>query len=636
MIRNKSLALCGAAMLLATPAQAFDFQDLDRLLQNWGFTWLSIPDEAPTAEATIAAAQTAATQTTSQTSNVQPTATVTSASVSEPYAAKATASAPESISVVQSVSQNSILRWIDTAMDGLEDLAIRPGAVTSFRPTVRPVAPTAPTFVDTVAEVVEDIVDTVVDTVTGIVDTITEAVDAITGSGSGVETNSPGTDLKDEAEFESLPSGVNGQPETEATPEPVPVPEADSAKFSPTVTVVSNAAELKSALLSSLQTKGGMEIRVNPGNYGVLGWAGKDHSAIGRLYLIANTNVRPVFTKISIPRSKNIAIAGMQISGDERATVYMNSAENIIFSGNLMTGVNRNLDAWDDNNTGIHVRWAKNITLNDNVFEDLKGGVYFQQASKITFEYNTLHYIREGVNVAATDDLDLNRNLFRDFQPNIPNGEHPDSIQFWTAREDVGSTNVRMIENVMLHGGCAAVQGIFIGNERASAGVRYVNFTIQRNIYYGATKNAIALSGIDGALVENNVVVPSPYSETGVSRAEAQAKDPRCSGALRPAILSRGSNTASHTFRRNITGQMGSTEGVKVDNIEVGSTVGQRYETVFAARPTGEAPAISAFRTLNPSDARNREIGLLSTSFDYGASLTGRRALDRGIALHKK
>ena len=221
-------------------------------------------------------------------------------------------------------------------------------------------------------------------------------------------------------------TALSGGPVSGSQAAPVP----SSSKLAKTVLVVSNLSELKSAMQIALSTTGGAEIRLNSGSYGALVWTNKNH-ARGRVYLVPNSSSRPIFSAMNLTNSKNIAVSGMHIMGTDRVLVYLNSTENVVFSGNLLTGAKRNQNAWDDGSAGAHVRFAKSVTVNENVFEDLRAGIYFQRSSKISFAYNTLQYIREGVNVAATKDLDIRGNLFRYFQPNVPNGEHPDSIQFW-------------------------------------------------------------------------------------------------------------------------------------------------------------------------------------------------------------
>lgn len=670
MFRNKSLALGGVMLLIAGPAEAktfpFSFAKSHSHFKTWEFS----ADPLEEGEAMFANALTRAT----------PALPAVSPAISTAQSASATAIARGAASL-GSFWQD--LEGSEHLFTNLWDRSVRPAfyaagirsklfestpadsfpaaiaapaielpvaespalppagtkaveAESVMQVVIGVVTDTVADMFDTLAEAISDGIDTVTDTVDSLADSFMESIDeAFTPAPSDL------IETPEEPETVSPPAVVAGTPG-------VPVAAAgNNAALTPDIVDdeslgaaqvfrVSNITELRAALEAALTIVGGAEIRVNPGNYGGLVWTKKKYT-LGRVYLIAATSERPVFTGMNLGSSEGMAIVGMQFSSDNRAIVSMNSSRDIIFAGNLLTGANRNLDAWDDNNTGLHLRWAERVTVTNNVFEDLRGGIYLQQANKITLEYNTLHHIREGLNIAATNDLDITRNYFRDFQPNVPRGEHPDTIQFWTSGEEDGSSNVRLIENVMLHGGCAAVQGIFIRSEtegRAVPQIRHKDFTIRGNVYYGASKNGLSVSSVDRATVENNVIIASPYSETGVSRAEAQARDPRCSGALRPAILSRF-DTTTHVFRRNIVAQMDKTDGVSTDNIEVGTTVGDPYTSVFMAQPTGETPPLAAFRTRNPSAARTREIGLLST-YDYGATLSPKAALRRGLSIHKK
>ena len=94
--------------------------------------------------------------------------------------------------------------------------------------------------------------------------------------------------------------------------------------------------------------------------------------------------------------------------------------------------------------------------------------------------------LREGMNVAATDRFLLYRNYFTEFHPNYAKGEHPDTVQFWNVNETAGVSNAKLIENVMIHGGCRAVQGFFLGAERAA--YWHSNLEIRGNVFYGSLR----------------------------------------------------------------------------------------------------------------------------------------------------
>jgi hypothetical protein len=393
------------------------------------------------------------------------------------------------------------------------------------------------------------------------------------------------------------------------------------------VYTVSDRTQLRAALTEA-QGLAGAEIRLQPGNYGSLRWNYK-HYPLGRVILRAATETAPVFTELNVSGSSNMAMVGIRVVSSVSPAVSLGN--NMIFAGNFVSGATATTtDPWDDGNSGLHIRSSSRVTVSNNQFENLRSATYVQRSSAVTYEYNTVRYVREGVNVAAATDLDLVGNRFQDFSPKFPQGEHPDAIQFWTSGETMASSKVRIIENAMLFGGCKSIQGIFIGSEVEP--LRHSGFEIRRNIYYGSSRNGLAVSSTDNAVVANNVVVASPYGLTSIKRADVT--DERCSGALVPGILSRFGG-ATHSFSRNVTHVIGSTEGTRVDDIPIGSDPGDyKWTDVFLAQPTVDVPDISAFVTRDPSAVRSRGIGVLS-SFSAGRTLSGDAALARALSVHK-
>lgn len=395
---------------------------------------------------------------------------------------------------------------------------------------------------------------------------------------------------------------------------------------------VSSRTQLQAALLTA---KGGTEIRLAPGDYGVLDLSRRKYSD-GRLTIVAAGPKRPKFTSVVLNESSGIVLAGLELSGPGRPVVAITNASDIILAGNRITNGTGNQDPWDDSGTAFRIRFSERVTLVGNVFEDLFAVGFFQRSNRVSFADNTIRYVREGINVAAIRDLDISRNYFHSFSPRFDLKEHPDSIQFWTARETEGSSQVKLIENVMLHGGCGAIQGIFIRSEstnnKKAVQVRHSDFTVQRNVYFGASKHGVTVSSVDGALIENNVVVPSAHSISGVTRAEAQAKDKRCSGALQPAILSRF-GTEKHVIRRNIAPLISKTDAQQTDNIILGGR-GVSAVQLFGAQPSGDAPPLESFVT-KQAKARAKSIGILAV-FPNGAPDDYRVALQSALKQHKQ
>ncbi len=376
------------------------------------------------------------------------------------------------------------------------------------------------------------------------------------------------------------------------------------------VLTVSNRVTLAAAIEGAAP---GTTIRVAPGRYGRLELQNRRYP--GRpLTIIAAGGGRPEFDGADLTNAQGLVLSGLKFAGGEHPVVKMAGTRDTVLAGNVVTGATGDMDPWTDNNAAIHLRGGGHVTVFGNLFEDLRSTMFIQRSDRVVFARNTVRTMREGLNVAASTDLTIAGNLFHGFSPNYPNREHPDAIQFWTSRETSGSSNVRIEDNVLLFGGCKAVQGIFIRSEtegRKDGGpqIRHNDFTIQRNLYYGSARNGLSVSSVDRALVANNVIVASPYGMSGTKREDTT--DPRCSGALIPGILSRfGGET--HVFRGNVTNVMGRTEGQSIDNLSIlkGGNGNADWTDVFAAQPTADMPDPREFLTRPDSKAYRRSIGL--------------------------
>ncbi len=388
------------------------------------------------------------------------------------------------------------------------------------------------------------------------------------------------------------------------------------------VRTVSSAEELQAALKDA---RAGMEIRVAPGEYGALNLRGRKIED-GWLTVTAAGPQRPVFSSVSLSRANGIIVSGLQLTGPGRPVISIINASNIILSDNLIGGATLNDDPWDETGTGFRIRFSRHVTVLGNKFTDLFGTGYIQGSDGVIIAENEITKVREGFNVASTANLYIERNYFHGFSPKFQNGEHPDSIQFWTAREKQGARNVRIAENVMLHGICGAIQGIFIRSERAT--VRHSNITIERNVYYGASKHGVTLGGTDGGLIANNVIVGSPYSESGIRR--NMVTDPRCGGSVMPALIS-GSSTGI-TLKDNMAPIIGKTQNKLIDNLVIGPK-GDSYAKTFGKRPEGETPPLSAFVSRPGSNAAKKGAGI-SATFPFGRPADTATALSSALRRH--
>jgi hypothetical protein len=378
------------------------------------------------------------------------------------------------------------------------------------------------------------------------------------------------------------------------------------------VFTVSTLAELRSALAAA-QSLAGAEIRVNPGNYGDLLWNSKKYP-LGRVYVVAATSTKPVFRTIEANFSENMSFHGLKVTGLQTGRgVKLNSSRNMSFTGGEVSGVTENRNPWDEGITGIQVRFSSNVVVQDNVFSDMRAAMYVQRSSNVSIRYNRLHYIREGLNIVATDRVQVRGNHFSHFFPRYDLKEHPDAIQLWTNGEVVGSTRVRISENLISMGAKRAIQGLLSGCE--AAGVRHSDWEVSRNVYYGSSVHGLSFHCVDGLKVWNNVIVASPHADVNNSIRSADGTE---SGGYLPRLRIRMSTNVSAWNNILMAGpSLDTTPVTRWDNWDIVDAMGwggQPWTDFFAGgRPTSEAPTLSAFITRDPSVTRTRNGGITAT-----------------------
>jgi hypothetical protein len=283
------------------------------------------------------------------------------------------------------------------------------------------------------------------------------------------------------------------------------------------------------------------------------------------------------------------------------------------FTGGEISGFTEDNRPFDESATGIQVRSSTNIVVQDNVFRDTLKAMYIQRSNNVFVRYNRMQYLREGVQVVATAGAQLRGNHISHFFPRYDLREHPDAIQFWTYGETVGSSKVRVLENLISMGGQRAVQGIFANDE---AKVRYSDFEVSRNVYFGSSVHGITMIGVDGLKISNNVVAGSPHADVNNSIRTAST-----SGGYMPQIRLRTSTGVqvwnNITMFEGVNGDAALWPQLsQYDNWDIIDNIqrkGQPWTDFFVGgRPTSEAPELTAFLTRNPSATFTRNGGITS------------------------
>ena len=374
---------------------------------------------------------------------------------------------------------------------------------------------------------------------------------------------------------------------------------------------VADRGQLWDALTAA---KAGDIILLAPGEYGNFSFTKFKYSDYVFVRSADAAN-RARFGTMTLGAATGLSISGVDAQSTANPVVSI-SGENIRFVGNRIRGATTNRDPWDDGQGGVHVRFASNVLVGSNDFEDLRLGVFVQRSSNVRLLHNSIGYVREGLNIAALAGGEIANNHFHNFQPNYGRGEHPDAIQFWTNQEKTGVTDVKIRNNFMQLGLNGAVQGLFVGGE--VTGIYHRNLEISGNVYWGSALHGLTLARTIGAKVFNNVIVASHWADNNNSK--LRTEDGRTGGGLQPQI--RVSTVSQAAVVGNITmkGIPISADSTSSDNIDLYDTerkIGESWASVFGGRSTDRDPPLSAFLTLTPSSARTRGIGLLKT-FAYG------------------
>ena len=361
------------------------------------------------------------------------------------------------------------------------------------------------------------------------------------------------------------------------------------------------------ALRKAIATaRSGDRITLAPGTYASLEI--RNRRITGAPVTITGKDAR--ISAIALVASSGWALDGLTIGGalQTRArVVYVQDSSDIAVRNSLIHGLTVNNDPWDDGSVGIGLRKASKVEVTGNRFRDVGLGFVAASSSDIRFEGNSIAYVREGTNWTAVRNATIRCNRISHVYPNWLRGEHPDAIQGWPSR-DGGNEDMLIEGNALLLGGPRAVQGIFIqgpykpGQNLEQGKMR--NITVRDNIYYGASRHGVMISGVDNVLIERNTVLPSPHAQQ--DNPPPRSADGRRSSAIVPRISVPGSNSTG-LATGNITSKVAVPPSVETrDNVEIAikSRGGKAWAKQFANPPLGDDPDVAAFAPKGTAGAR--------------------------------
>lgn len=180
----------------------------------------------------------------------------------------------------------------------------------------------------------------------------------------------------------------------------------------------------------------GETLRLSAGDYGVMTFPRRVFSPAIRIDARAAQ-----FTGLVLDRVSGVTIAGGQIVGPGGRSY------------------------------GIRISFAKDVRIDGMTISGAHRGIVIDRSSDIAVVGNRLQgLISDGVNIALSRRILVERNICRDFGPALPlygpdrkmirDGDHPDCIQAWSRPIAPPTADVQVLNNDME----GAMQGIFFGN----------------------------------------------------------------------------------------------------------------------------------------------------------------------------
>jgi hypothetical protein len=274
-----------------------------------------------------------------------------------------------------------------------------------------------------------------------------------------------------------------------------------------TTYTVTNSTELSAALGKVV---GGDTIALASGNYSSLSLSSKVFSAPVTITSLDGSAPAHI-DRLSVNSVTNLTLSNLDIgralTATEATSVTMNqisNSKNIVVEGTKFHG---SLDG-NPQNDGLllAVRGSDTVTIRGCEFTEGYRGAFFNRSTNLTVADNNVHLMRcDGFDLAAVQNVLIQGNHIGGFVPVA--GDHPDAIQFWTTNETVGSSHIKISDNVIMPTMGAGNQGIFMSDEVGT--LAYQDVTITNNLLYsnGGEWHGIYANHFIGATIGNNTVV---------------------------------------------------------------------------------------------------------------------------------
>lgn len=303
-----------------------------------------------------------------------------------------------------------------------------------------------------------------------------------------------------------------------------------------TIVTVSNASQLQAAFASA---KDGDRIELAAGNYGSVTLSGRNFAS-GVTVTSADPANQAVLEDLKINKVTGLTLSDVTVDGTALGPngnlvnrVFVSNSQNLTFSGLTIEGhiptAAEGVDPDAASTTrmqaiagygydlGLRFLDCSNITVSQSDFADLRSAVALTRVTNITLTGLDIHDVREGVNMSDVRGVTIEQSQFHDFEPWQSStgliGDHPDMIQFWGTNASYGVHDLTIRNNMFVQTeDNLPTQTIFGSVLNSGAGVTATNFIIEDNVIVNGHVNAIALYGVDGVLIDDNLILPNSRS----------------------------------------------------------------------------------------------------------------------------
>lgn len=170
------------------------------------------------------------------------------------------------------------------------------------------------------------------------------------------------------------------------------------------------------------------------------------------------------------------------------------------------------------------VRNSNNVTVSNSEFHNVFNGLSLIDNSGVKVSNNYFHDVRtDGVHGGGNSNITITGNAFTDFYP--AEDDHADAIQLWTRGTTERAHDIVISDNLVVRGNGDPMQGIFVSDQVGT--LPFERLTITGNTVVGAMYNGIAVSGVVGGLIANNVVTGLLDQKSWVSTLKATGVEVR-------------------------------------------------------------------------------------------------------------